>query len=74
MVFDQNYNEIQSETLYDKLGSIEGIRNIMETVFKAIMQDEGLAKFYKDKNINEIKKKYSYYIAGQIGGQYDWLG
>lgn len=46
----------------------------METVFKAIMQDEGLAKFYKDKNINEIKKKYSYYIAGQIGGQYDWLG
>ena len=33
------------------MGSIEGICNIMESVFKAIMQDEGLAKFYKDKNI-----------------------
>ena len=36
----------------------------MESVFKAIMQDEGLAKFYKEHDIKVIQKKYAYYIAG----------
>tara|TARA_B110000285_G_C14963880_1_gene533044 strand:+ start:261 stop:557 length:297 start_codon:yes stop_codon:yes gene_type:complete len=54
MVFDQNYESGENDTLFVKMGSIEGICNIMESVFKAIMEDEGLAKFYKDKNIKEI--------------------
>lgn len=62
MVYDKNYEEPQ--TLFDKIGMIEGIQSIMDSVFKAIMEDEGLAKFYREKNINETKKKYAYFIAG----------
>ena len=31
-------------------------------------------RFYQNKNLDMIKKKYAYYISGQIGGKYDWLG
>lgn len=33
-----------------------------------------MMKFYKNKNLDMLKKKYAYYISGQIGGRYDWLG
>jgi hypothetical protein len=33
-----------------------------------------LSNFYKDKNSDVISKRYAYYIAGQIGGRFDWMG
>ena len=54
MVFDENYKVGENDSLYTRIGKIEGIQNIMESVFKAIMQDEGLAKFYKEHDIKVI--------------------
>ena len=54
MVFDENYKVGENVSLYPRIGKIEGIQNIMESVFKAIMQDEGLAKFYKEHDIKVI--------------------
>ena len=33
-----------------------------------------LSNFYKDKNSDVVSKRYAYYIAGQIGGRFDWMG
>jgi hypothetical protein len=29
---------------------------------------------YKDQNIDILSKKYAYYMAGMVGGRFDWLG
>jgi len=54
----------------------------MDRVFQYVQADtedeDGVAKFYTEKfpgeKISIISKKYTYYIAGQIGGRFDWLG
>jgi hypothetical protein len=58
IVYDKDYNATEEEkndkSLYERLGKIIGISKIMETVFKYIKQDEGLFKFYKDKDISVV--------------------
>jgi truncated hemoglobin YjbI len=62
--FNATENDIKDQSLYERIGKIEGIIKLMATVFNYIKQDEGLFKFYKDKEISVIQKKYAYYIAG----------
>lgn len=78
MVFDKDFNATEEEngekSLYERIGKIEGLTKIMTTVFSYIKKDETLFKFYKEKDLGVITRRYAYYIAGQIGGRYDWLG
>lgn len=60
--------------MYQKLGEIQGIIEIMTSVFSAIKDDAALFKFYQDKNLDVLQKRYAYYIAGCIGGRFDWMG
>lgn len=77
--FDETYlqkfnSAIIEASLYERVNKIEGLNIIMEKVFEEIVKDEVLSPFYKDKNIQVLQKRYAYYIAGQIGGKFDWLG
>jgi hypothetical protein len=42
-------------------------------VFKLIVQDKVLSKFYQNKNISTIQNKYTYFIANQIGATFDLI-
>lgn len=78
IVFDKDFNatdeQNKEKSLYERMGKIEGLSKIMQSVFKSIKQDEELFKFYKDKDLGVVQKRYAYYIAGQIGGRFDWMG
>lgn len=39
-----------------------------------VLADPILSKIYKDKEIVVLQKKYSFFVAGVIGGKFDWLG
>ena len=39
-----------------------------------VLEDDLLKGFYEGKKIDVIAKKYTYYLAGQFGGNYHWLG
>ena len=43
-------------------------------MFSAIKDDAALFRFYQDKSFDVLQKRYAYYIAGCIGGRFDWLG
>ena len=69
MVYDPSFEmQVESQdveqTLYLKLGSIEGISKLLAKVFDKIMEDPVLKAFYKDKNMQVMSKKYAYYMAG----------
>mmetsp|Transcript_12194 Transcript_12194/g.18848 ORF Transcript_12194/g.18848 Transcript_12194/m.18848 type:complete len:118 (-) Transcript_12194:521-874(-) len=81
IVYDETF-VANDDSLFAQCGKIDGLTKIMTTLFSKIQADtndeDGIAKFYSDKypegKIDIIKKRYAYYIAGQIGGRYDWLG
>ena len=39
-----------------------------------VLADPILSKIYKGKDIVVLQKKYSFFVAGIIGGKFDWLG
>jgi hypothetical protein len=78
ITFDKDFNATEEEnkekSLYERMGKIEGLCKIMTSVFTLIMSDDVLSNFYKDKNSDVVSKRYAYYIAGQIGGRFDYMG
>ena len=74
MVFDKTAAKNEDQTFFDKLGGIEGLTKVVTAVFKAIEGDLELKKFYQGKDIEVVIKKYTYYIASQIGHKNTWLG
>ena len=59
---------VDKNTLFGRLGEIEGLTSLMEGVFKEVMKDPELSLSYEGKNLEVLKQKYAYYIAGQMGG------
>jgi hypothetical protein len=39
-----------------------------------VLADPILSKIYQNKEIVVLKKKYSFFVAGIVGGKFDWLG
>lgn len=39
-----------------------------------VLADPILSKIYKDKEKVVLQKKYSLFVAGIVGGKFDWLG
>ena len=79
IVYDEKYVQIDDEgeevppTLFDKLGGIEGMKSIINTLFENIMKDPSLSQFYKKSNLDVVKNKYTYFLAMQIGGPFDLM-
>jgi hypothetical protein len=42
-------------------------------VFKLVQNDNNLKRFYKNKNIATIINKYTYFIANQIGANFELI-
>jgi len=61
-------------TLFDRIGKIKGLTDIVNVAFQYITENKTLCKFYKGKNIDVIKNKYIYFLAGEMGGEYTWTG
>jgi truncated hemoglobin YjbI len=75
IVFDESYKLVatKDKTLLDKLGGIEGLKEIVANVFKLILNDKVLSKFYQKNKISTIQNKYTYFIANQIGATLDLI-
>ena len=43
------------DTLFAKLGHMDGLKKIVNSAFQNIMEDRSLAKFYQGSNLNIIK-------------------
>ena len=49
IVFDEQL-QTQDLTIYDKVGSIEGLKSIVASLFKMIANDPELSSFYETMN------------------------
>ena len=61
--------EIEPEqTLYDKLGGIDGIKKITETTMRKVIECGKLKPFFDSTAMEIHIKRFAYYISYMTGG------
>lgn len=70
---DKNDSAVEPDSLFLRLGKIEGIQALVKETFNLI-SESNLSKYYSKSKMEVVQKKYTYFISNKIGGQVFWMG
>ena len=57
-----------AETLYERLGEQEGIRDVVEEFYARLVTDEQLGPFFVDAPLERLKQRQTTYLCDATGG------
>ena len=67
-------NTKPEQTLYQRLGSAEGIANITEYFILEIARDERVIAYFEDSNVERFREKFIEHLCMITGGPCDYSG
>jgi len=64
----------EEETLYDRIGGFEAVRDLVDAFYARVREDESLAPFFKHTSMEKLLKMQTEFFAAALGGPIDYSG
>jgi hemoglobin len=55
-------------TLYERLGGREGIRDVVDDFYDAVISDEELGEFFEDADVEKLRETQTQFLCEAAGG------
>ena len=70
----ENPKSTEEQTLYEKYGGKATVEKVVEQFYKLNLKDERILKFFKDIDLEKLKKHQIAFVSIALGGPNDYSG
>ena len=63
-----------ASTLFERLGGPEGVRSIVEEMYRRVLEDPALAPFFVNVELDQLKRMQFAFLASALDGPANYTG
>ena len=71
---NRNVTANEEDRLFEQLGGVEGVEQIVRVMYDRVLRDEELAPFFENADLERLRRMQFQFVAAALGGPVVYAG